>query len=80
MTCEEDWHLPEDYWVECRVKGGFTLHWDDLEIREFPAGTPKNTIEAWCDAYATGRRAGEAWGETRGRSALAGEFRRLLQL
>lgn len=79
MTCEDDWHLPEDYWVECRVRGGFTLHWDDLPIREFPPGTPKPAIEAWCDAYTTGHRAGEASGERRGRNALAAELRRLLQ-
>ena len=79
MTSEEDWHLPEDYWAERHIGGHITLWLDDLYVREFVAGVPQKAIEAWADAYATGRKAGEALGRLVGRSQLAAEFRTLLQ-
>ena len=79
MTGDEDWHLPEDYWAERHTDGRTTLWLDDLYVREFAAGVPQKAIEAWADAYATGRKAGEVLGRLVGRSQLAAEFRTLLQ-
>jgi hypothetical protein len=80
MTREEDWHLPEKYWAERRSNGRTTLWLDDVSVREFAAGIPQKTVEAWADAYATGRTAGEAVGRLVGRSQLAAELRGLLQV
>jgi len=79
MTGDEDWHLPEDYWAERHTDGRTILWLDDLHVREFAAGVSQKAIEAWADAYAAGRKAGEALGRLVGRSQLAAEFRTLLQ-
>lgn len=79
MSREDDWHLPEDYWAEQRANGRTTLWLDDTCVNEFPAGIPQKAVEAWADAYATGRRAGEALGRLVGRSQLAAELRSLLK-
>jgi hypothetical protein len=79
MTCEDDWHLPEKYWAEQHTDGRITLWLDDLCVRAFRSGTAQMAIEAWAEAYAAGRRAGEVDGRCAGRSQLAAEFCCLLQ-
>lgn len=79
MTGDEDWHLPDDYWAERHTDARTILWLDDLYVREFAAGVSQKAIEAWADAYAAGRKAGEALGRLAGRSQLAAEFRTLLQ-
>jgi hypothetical protein len=79
MTGERDWCLPEDYWAEHHIDGRITLWLDEIHIRDFRPDTSQAAIEAWAEAYATGRRAGEVHGRTVGRNLLAAEFRTLLQ-
>jgi len=76
----DDWHLPGNYWVECKLNGSVVLFWNDLRIWDFPPSTARRAIEAWCHAYETGRQAGLKNGIACGRSELATELRRLLQL
>lgn len=79
MSREDDWQLPEDYWAERRANGRTTLWLDEICVREFGAEIPQKAVEAWADAYATGRRAGEALGRLVGRRQLAAEFRSLIE-
>jgi hypothetical protein len=79
MTGDRDWHLPDDYWAEHHIDGRITLWLDELQVRDFRPATPQAVIEAWAEAYATGRSAGEAHGRIVGRNLLATEFRTLLQ-
>ena len=78
MTREDDWQLPDEYWAEQHTNGRTTLWLGDVSVREFAAGIPRKAVEAWADAYATGRKAGEALGRLAGRSQLAAEFGSLL--
>lgn len=80
MNPEDDWELPPDYRVAWQANGSFILFRDDLPIRQFPSATSKRAIEAWCAAYEAGRTAGLQDGLVRGRNALAGELRALLQV
>jgi hypothetical protein len=78
MTSHEDWHLPDNHWVEHHNDGRVTLWLDERAIRDFRTGTARDAIEAWTGAYAAGRTAGEAYGRSAGRRQLAAEFRNLL--
>jgi len=46
MTSHEDWHLPDNYWVERHTDGRVTLWLDEFAIRDFRAGTARDAIEA----------------------------------
>ena len=80
MIPDDDWQLPPDYGAECQPNGSVILFRGDLRIRGFPCNAGKRAIEAWADAYETGRKAGHQHGLIQGRRALATELRALVQL
>jgi hypothetical protein len=77
MSTNEEWDLPDDYYVGHKPDGDFVLYGDELITQRFLSNTPKTTIETWCTTYEAGRKLGYEAGLHARRTNLAFELCRL---